>query len=240
MPIRSESLARAVLCVSIALGGGATAASPPAGGGGKNTPVTQPVYFDDRVMDFTFVPGKRQFLLGPWKIPARVERDRPRDPRPNLYIFAPGTQYTAEHAPQYNHNEIISTLPLKAEPRDWDVYWAIVLDPSFAEDIHSEQQLVMATQEGFEPAEGLLFDDIPGATFLREFLKIESVEALHQYARQDGELPRVIIVPAGMSIRAAASDPNAPPPAKSSLSTALSTILRRNKSGEKQSTEKHQ
>lgn len=211
-------------------------ASPPAGAGAKKAPVTQPVYFDSRVMDFTFVPGKRQFLIGPWNIPARVERDKPRDPRPNLYIFAPGTQYAAEHAPEYNHNEIISTLPLKAEPREWDVYWAIVLDPSFTDDIRSEQQLVMATQEGFEPAEGLLFDDIPGATFLREFLKMDSMDALKRYVRKDGELPRVVIVPAGMSIKAAASDPNAPPPAKSSLSTALSSILRRNRTGDKDRT----
>jgi hypothetical protein len=238
LPIRAESLARAVLCVTIALGGGVTAAASPPVGGGKKVPVTQPVYFDNRVMDFTFVPGRRQFLIGPWNIPARVERDKPRDPRPNLYIFAPGTQYMADHAPQYNHNEIISTLPVKAEPRDWDVYWAIVLDPSFTEDIHSEQQLVMSTQEGFEPAEGLLFDDIPGATFLREFLKIDSVEELRKYARQDGALPRLIIVPAGLSIRAVASDPDAPPPAKSSLATALSSILGRNKSEEKRTAEK--
>lgn len=226
--------------MSIALAGSVTGmAAPPEGGGGRMTPITQPVYFDNRVMEFTFVPGKRQFLIGPWKIPAKVERDRPRDPRPNLYIFTPGTQYTAEHAPQYNHNEIISTLPLKAEPRDWDVYWAIVLDPTFKDDIHGEQQLVMATQEGFEPDDNLLFDDIPGATFLREFLKVESVEDLEKYRRPDGALPRVIIVPAGLSIRAAASDPNAPPPAKSSLSTALSSILGRNKAGEKRTAEKH-
>lgn len=223
--------------VTMAFVSGMSVASPPAGGG-KTLPSTQPVFFDGRVVDLTFVPGKRQFHIGPWQIPAKVERDKPRDPRPNLYVFAPGTQYTADQAPQYDHNEIISTLPVKAAPRDWDVYWAIVLDPAFKDDIKSEQQLVLATQEEFQPDAGMLFGDIPGATFLRDFLKIDSIEGLEKYCRQDGGLPRIIIVPAGMSIRAAASDPNAPPPAKSSLSSALSSILHREKSGEKRTAEK--
>ncbi|HYH01168.1 MAG TPA: hypothetical protein VD837_18730 [Terriglobales bacterium] len=223
-----------MLCITVALAGTVAAAPAPRdSGSGKKLPTTQPVYLEGRVMEFTFVPGKRVFPIGPWKIPAKLERDKPRDPRPNLYIFAPGTQYTAEFAPQYNHNEIISALPVKAEPRDWDIYWAIVLDPAFKDDIQGEQQLVLATQQGFEIPEGLAFEDIPGATFLREFLKIQGLEGLDKYRRPDGALPRVIIVPAHLSIRAAASDPSAPPPAKRSLATALSSILRRQKPAEK-------
>lgn len=213
-------LAWAVVCAGILLNSSARAS-----GSGRESE-SQPVFYDGRVVKLTFAPGKREFSIGPWKLAAKVAHEKPRDPHPNLYIVAPGQQYMADAAPEYNHNEILSTLFIKPEVRDWDIYWAIVLDPSLQDDFHSEDQLIMATQAGFEPDPSLEFENIPGAQFLREFLKIDSIEGLEKYRRPDGLLPRLIIVPAGITIRAAATDPNAPTKSEARAAGALSATSR--------------
>ncbi len=42
-------------------------------------------------------------------------------------------------------------------------------------------------------------------------LKVENVSALDRFRRNDGKLPRVVIVPAGASVRGTVTDPNATP-----------------------------
>lgn len=179
-------------------------------------------YCDGKIIEMNFVPGRRDFKIGPWNIAAQVERDRPRDGHPNLYIVAPGTQYVAEGAEEYAHNEILSLVPLKSDPVEWDVYFAIVLDPALHDDFRSEQELILATQEEFEPADDLKLEDMPGATFLREYLHIDSLDGLNEYRRPDGKLPQLIIVPAKVTVKANAVDPNAPPEPK--VKTALPLV----------------
>lgn len=201
---------------------------------------TLPVFYDGRVVQLTFAPGKKDFSIGPWKLAAKAAREKPRDPHPNLYIVAPGKQYTADNAQAYDHNEILSTMFIKPDVHDWDVYWAIVLDPTLQEDFRSESQLIMATQDGFSPGESFQLDDIGGAQFLREFLAIDSLEALEKFRRPDGLLPRLIIVPAGVTIRAAATDPNAPAKSKEGGSSSISAVSPHRKEESKAEVPKEQ
>ncbi len=205
----AERVACTVLCAG-ALAGSAHGAAPLAAES-KGAGQSRSAYYDGKTVEMTYVPGRRDFKIGPWNIFAQVQRDRPRDGHPNLYIVAPGTQYTATGAEEYSHNEILSVVPLKAEPVDWDVYFAVVLDPALHDDFRSEQQLILATQDEFDAPDELKLDELPGATFLKEYLHIDSVDGLNEYRRPDGKLPRLIIVPAKLTVKASAVDPDAPP-----------------------------
>lgn len=224
----SEKVACAVLCATVFAGTGAAEQA-------KNTPPPVPstevrqVLLDGRSVELRFTPKRKRhiFSIGPWKL-LHILREKPDDRDPNLYIVAPGTQYADDGESAYDHNEIINTLPLKRGSREWDVYWAIVLDPSVKEDLRSERQLLLITQQGFSPDDHFTFDQIPGAAFLRDFVKIDTLEGLDRFRRSDGTLPRVVIVPAGFSVTAEAIDPLAPPMEKSKerISNALSVLPR--------------
>ena len=167
-------------------------------------------YFHGQPVEFHLAPaeqGQQPFSIGPWQFGTRVSDRKPRDKRLNLYLIAPGTQHHAEGREEYDHNDVINALPPTDAVVEWDVYWAIVLDPGFGQDLRSEQDLIFAAQEGFVPGDLFEFRDIPGQAFLRTFLGIDSVDGLAVYRRRDGQLPRVIIVPAGFAIRASASLP---------------------------------
>lgn len=231
MTSRAEKLARVLVCASVAVVSAARLnASEPASAAASEPVSTRPVFFDGRPVDLAFARVRRAkaFKFGPWTLDAHVSHDKPRDPHPNLYIVAPGDQYTSEQAPTFNHTEIISTIPVKVEPREWDVYWAIVLDPALQDTFHSERQLLLAAQNGFRVQPDFDLDSMPGITFLREFLHVQTVDDLDRFRRPDGTLPQVVIVPAGVSIRATAVDPEAPPEeGKSRLSGAISATINR-------------
>lgn len=156
--------------------------------------------------------GPRQKLLhaGPWLIGAR-NNDKPRDGRLNVYLVAPGTQWHSEKAPQFNHNLVINALPRESESSaEWDAYLAVVLDPSLNLDVRSERELILARQQSFTPADDYAFNNIPGAAFLREFLKFQTVSDLEGFRRHDGSLPRLVLVPIKAMVRATATE--IPPP----------------------------
>ncbi len=229
---RAEKLACAVLCVSVAVFGATNAdasPAPPAPAPPEPAVSTRPVFFDGRPVDLVFARARRAktaLRFGPWELDTHVAHEKPRDPHPNLYIVAPGDQYTSDQAPEFNHTEIISTIPVKTEPREWDVYWAIVLDPDLEEAFHSERQLLLATQDGFRAGPDFDLDRMPGVAFLREFLHVTTLADLDRFRRPDGMLPRVMIVPAGISMKATAVDPLSPPEeGKSAWSRALSAIF---------------
>jgi hypothetical protein len=157
--------------------------------------------------------ARRIFTAGPWTFGALIPDRKPKDKRPNLYVVAPGTQYHNEQFKEYDHNIILSGLPTTADEVDWDVYWAIVLDPALRADFRDERELIVAAQDGFAPGDRFDSGDIPGAAFLRSCMHIQSVDDLQSFRRADGTLPRLIIVPAGFLVRASAVDPDAPPPA---------------------------
>ena len=170
------------------------------------------VYLRNQRVSFRLTPvekGQRPFSIGPWQFGVRVSDRKPRDKRLNLYLVAPGTQHHAEGREEFDHNDVINALPPGDAVVEWDVYWAIVLDPALRQDLRSEQDLIVKAQEGFVPGDLLEFQDIPGQGFLRAFLEIDSLDGLAPYRRRDGQLPRVIIVPAGFAIRASAALPEA-------------------------------
>ncbi len=163
-------------------------------------------YYDGQSVQLAFErtsDGQKSVRVGPWLLGARVNDHQPREKRLNLYVVFPGTQHRAEGHEEFDHNLIINVRPTGENHAEWDVYWAVVLDPGFTEDLRGEQDLLHAAQETFFPGDLLEFEDIPGRAPLREFLKVDSLRGLAKYRRKDGRLPRILIVPSSAAVRAA-------------------------------------
>jgi hypothetical protein len=145
----------------------------------------------------------RALIVGPWNLGPRISPG-PSDKRPNLYFVSPGTQHQVPGHPDFDHNEVLSAVP--DDESDFDVFWVVVLDPSVKEDFTSEQQIILATQQTFVPADDFAFDQIPSAGFLKTFLKKTDIDGLEKLRRPDGGLPKVAIVRAGITVRATAEE----------------------------------
>jgi hypothetical protein len=172
-------------------------------------------YYDGEMVPFKVMePANRksQLRVGPWLLGVRADDPKPRDRRRNLYVVFPGSQHRAPGWPDYNHNCVLSDLPATEEPVEWDVYWAVALDPTLHEDFRSEQELVMAAQSGFFPPDLLEFNDLPAEGFLRAQMKVRSLGGLVRFRRKDGTLPRLLITPAGYAIRGSSEPRSAEPP----------------------------
>ncbi|HVZ16358.1 MAG TPA: hypothetical protein VG897_04525 [Terriglobales bacterium] len=152
--------------------------------------------------------GERVLVVGPWNLGPKVS-SKPDDKRPNLYFVAPGTQHQVEGHPEYGHNEVLSLAP--DEPKDFDVYFAVVLDPSLQEDFTSERQLLVAAQQRFTPSEDFTFDQIPSAGFLKTMSKISSLDGLEKFRHKDGSLPKLAIITAHFAVRFSVEKPEEKP-----------------------------
>jgi hypothetical protein len=144
---------------------------------------------------------RSQLRVGPWLLGVRAPDSTPRDRRRNLYVVFPGSQHRAPGWGDYDHNCVLSDLPSTEQPVEWDVYWAIVLDPNLHDDFRSEQELVLAAQSGFFPPDLLEFSDLPAEGFLRSQLKIRSLGELARFRRKDGTMPRLLITAAGYAVQ---------------------------------------
>jgi hypothetical protein len=151
---------------------------------------------------------KAQLRVGPWLLGVRAADSKPRDRRRNLYLVFPGRQHHAAGWPDYDHNCVLSDLPATEEPVEWDVYWAVVLDPTLHEDFRSERELVLAAQSNFFSPDLLEFNDLPAEGFLRAQMKVRSLGDLARFRRKDGTLPRLLITSAGYAVRGS-SEPRA-------------------------------
>lgn len=149
--------------------------------------------------------------LGPWVLGARLQDGRPHDNRKNLYVVFPGVQYHNDGWPDYDLNCVVNSLPVGDEPVEWDVYFALVLDPSVQDDFRDENDLVLAGQASFRPADLMEFQDVPASLFLRTRMKIDSLTGLAKFRHKNGMLPRVAILPAGFAIRATVQSMEAVP-----------------------------
>jgi hypothetical protein len=161
-------------------------------------------YYEGEPVPFKALePGNRksQLRVGPWLLGVRAADSKPRDRRRNLYVVFPGSQHRAPGWPDYDHNCVLSDLPATEEAVEWDVYWAVALDPTLHDDFRSEQELVLAAQSGFFPPDLLEFNDLPAEGFLRAQMKVRSLGDLSRFRRKDGTLPRLLITPAGYAIR---------------------------------------
>jgi len=166
-------------------------------------------YLDGRMVAFELAPvppGTRVKRVGPWQFGARVLYPTPRDRRQNLYVVAPGSEHRLPGYEAYDHNDIINHMPATDSPEEWDVYWAVVLDPALKQDFRSENELLLATQNEFHPGEDFRFEDIPAAEFLRDMVSVGSLDELEKYRRPSGNLPQVLIVPADFAVRASAHE----------------------------------
>ena len=173
-------------------------------------------YFDGREIDFkpthTRIPG-REFKLGPWPVGARASgRSKPSDHSPNLYLVVPGSQFERTGNEAFNHNRILSSIPKGGGAWDWDVYWALVLDPTLAIDFHSERELLVAAQEPFMPPEDFTLDKSPAYVVFRDVLKIRTIAQLEKYRHNDGTLPAILIIPANVTVHGEAYDVDNTPP----------------------------
>ncbi len=192
----------ALVGCAAALWAGTPGAEPP-------NPVAT-AYLRNQLVTFNLAPlekGQQPFSVGPWSFGARVSDLKPRDKRLNLYLVAPGALHRADGFEEFDHNDVINALPPEGAVVEWDVYWVIVLDPALKEELRSEQELIVEAQKGFVPGDLFEFQDVPGQAFLRTFLSLDSLDDLASYRLQNGQLPRVIIVPAGFAVRAIAAEP---------------------------------
>jgi hypothetical protein len=146
--------------------------------------------------------GQKAFRLGPWNFGAKLVDGKPHDKRHNLYIVAPGTEQTMPGWEEYSHNILVSDVPESANPVEWDVYWAVVLDPALQDEIRSEKKLILYAQETFQTGDDYEFEEVPARLFLKSFMGVKSCEELDRYRRPNGEMPRVLIVPAKFAVRA--------------------------------------
>lgn len=195
----------------LALWGGLLwAAAPP-----PDSRLLEAVYLDGEEKRLILADVAKPVTVGPWRLGTRVSDTKPRDKRLNLYLAAPGTQYHLEGSEGYDHNAIVNALPADGRSREYDVYWALALDPKLKTEFRSERELIIAAQTTFSPGDLFEFDDVPSDFLLRTYLKVDSLETLEKFRRRDGTLPRVIIVPAGFAITASAPPKAADEPVQS-------------------------
>jgi len=203
----------AALCVSVAVS--ASAGTKPKA---KATPkqVAKKIrlhdaYYAGDLVKLQAIPvasGETSVVIGPWSLGPHVAT-QPSDKRPNLYFVVPGSLHQIAEYPAYSNTLILSAAA--DDPKDFDIYWAVVLDPSLKEDFISERQLLLATQETFNPGDDFSFNQIPSAGFLRESLKMNSVDDLDKYKRPDGGLPRLAIITAHKTVRISVEKPEETP-----------------------------
>jgi hypothetical protein len=165
------------------------------------------VYYNGEALRFTGQQPPASgswFRMGRWQFGARTWEQKPRDGRLNLYIVSPGSQYLVAGEKPFAFNCVINGLPKKPSSwLPWDVYWAVVLDPDLNVDILDERNLIIYTQSTFTPDPDAGFEQFPGHEVLRRYLGIRTMADLKRFRRhRSRELPKLIIVPAHLMLRA--------------------------------------
>lgn len=169
--------------------------------------------------DIIFTPEStgtnREARLGPWDFGERLSPsdENPRDKRLNLYVVVPGDQYRSPAHPEYNHNLVVNKYTVDGKPREWDIFWCLALDPSLKGNLRGERELLMSAHDTFHLPENFEAGQLPAGAVLKEKLSVTGIDSLKRFRRKDGSLPRMLIVPARLALRAtAAREPVGPPP----------------------------
>ena len=203
MPNANIRTALIAAVLSVALGASASAPEP-----------IKPLaaYHDGAEILFAPESGETTKLasFGPWTLGQPLREEKPLDKRLNLYVLIPGRQYRSTTRPEYDHSLLVNTLT-EDKPREWDIYWCFVLDGSVPPDIRSEHDLLVGAQESFRPRDLFDLEDIPGHEVMAEKLNIRTLSDLKPYRHKDHTLPRVLIVPARLALRATAASPATAP-----------------------------
>ena len=173
-------------------------------------PVQQPAnslvaYYEGSIIQLVpeVAPANRTAALGPWNFGERLREPKPLDKRLNLYVVVPGQQYRSPSRPEYDHSLVINSLT-HDKAREWDIFWCFVLDARVSDGLRSEKDLLTAAQQTFRPADLFEMEDIPGRQMLAEKTGIQTLAELGRFRRKDGSLPRVLILPARIAIKATA------------------------------------
>jgi hypothetical protein len=179
---------------------------------GSAPPPVRPftAYHDGSAIVFTpeVTGAQRLANFGPWSLGERLTEGKPLDGRLNLYIVVPGTQYRSPAHPEYDHNRIVNKYTIDGKPREWDIFYCFVLDSRLQGDIRSESDLLVAAHQTFRPADLFDLSDMPASDMMQEKLGINALSDLRKYRRKNGALPRLLIVPAGLAVRATAELPD--------------------------------
>jgi len=159
--------------------------------------------------DIVFAPehtgSRRMASFGPWNLGERLLDDgKPVDKRLNLYIVAPGGQYRSPSRPEYDHNRVVNKYTADGKAHEWDIFWCFVLDPTLPPDLRSERELLLAKQQTFHPADLFDFNDVPAHAAMADKLGMATFADLKRFRRKDGSMPRLVIVPARLAVRATA------------------------------------
>lgn len=166
------------------------------------------VYLAGETVKFTAEPAtllSRAFQVGSWHFGRRIHDPKPRDHRLNLYIVAPGRQYKSADGDPLAFNCVINALPTKPGAEvEWDVYWAAVLDPDLGDDLTNEHDLLLDSEAEFTPGPELRLDQVPGRELLTRYLRLDAADNLERYRRASGRLPRLVILPSHIVLRARA------------------------------------
>ncbi len=186
---------------------------------GLTGPARQPVkpfvvYHDGANVLFTpQVTGThRPASLGPWNLGERLSTssdDKPQDKRLNLYVVVPGSQYHSS-AHQYDHNLVVNKYAVDGKVREWDIFWCLKLDRGLPAALRSERELLQAAHQTFRPGASFTLRDIPASAVMAEKLSVTTVEGLKRFRRKGGSLPRLLIVPARLAVRATAGQQYGP------------------------------
>ena len=121
--------------------------------------------------------------------------------------MVPGNQYRSAARPEYDHNLVVNKYTVDGKAREWDIFWCFGLDPSLPADLHSERDLLVAAHQTFRPAESFAVQSLPSNALMKERLSVNRLEDLKRFRRKDGSLPRLLIVPAHLAVRATAERP---------------------------------
>lgn len=159
--------------------------------------------------NIVFSPQKtgthRMASFGPWDLGERLNESKPEDKRLNLYIVVPGGQYHSANHSEYDHNRVVNKYTVDGKVREWDIFWCFVLDPALTADLRSERQLLMAAQQTFRPADLFDISDVPAHDAMADKLGITTfADLMVRFRRRNGSLPRLVILPAHLAVRAAA------------------------------------
>jgi hypothetical protein len=156
--------------------------------------------------------GVRTFNYGQWTFGSVVPGDKASDHRFNLYVIVPGIQHQSPApADEFNHSVLINAAEDSGDKvSEWDVFWVVVLDPEFNQEIRNERELLLLGQADFSPNDLYQPEDAPGHDLLRQ-LGIVSMNDLARFRHEDGALPKAILLSAGTAVRMKVTPP---PPAE--------------------------
>ena len=177
----------------------------------QQPPKPLPAYYESSIIEFApeVASSHSMAALGPWNFGERLREPKPLDKRLNLYVVVPGRQFHSLARPEYDHNLVINSLTHE-KAREWDIFWCFILDSRLSDDLRSEKDLLAAAQQSFQPADLFDIEDVPGHEMLAEKTGIKTLADLGRYRRKDGSLPRLLIVPARIAVRATAEMPEEP------------------------------